>query len=299
MKYSLSNYPLRCYMTQSSWYKGANFSIPKGVLWHSTGANNPNLKRYVQPDDNADNRLELLNKIGINQYNNDWNHIKISSGVHAFIGKLANGEITSVQVGEWHKQAWGCGSGKNGSCNNSWIQFEICEDDLTDKDYFNAVYKEAIELTAYLCKLYNFDPKGTVIYNNIEVPVILCHQDSYRLGLGSNHKDVYHWFNKYGKTMEDVRNDVYNLLNPKPVIEPVNSDINITLSTLKKGSSGDQVKALQYILIGKKYDLGKWGADGDYGSATISAVKLFQKDNNLTTDGICGKQTWVKLLGGK
>ena len=32
----------------------------KGVLWHSTGANNPNIKRYVQPSDNDTNKTKLL-----------------------------------------------------------------------------------------------------------------------------------------------------------------------------------------------------------------------------------------------
>lgn len=85
-----------------------------------------------------------------------------------------------------------------GSCNNGWIQFEICEDNLGDPVYFEKVYREAVELTAYLCKLYNLDPQGTVTYNGVKVPIILCHQDSYRLGLGSNHGDVLHWLPRYG-----------------------------------------------------------------------------------------------------
>lgn len=60
--------------------------------------------------------------------------------------------------------------------------------------------------------MYNLDPHGTVMYNGVEVPVILCHYDSHKLGLGSNHGDVYHWFNKYGKTMDDVRDDVAALM---------------------------------------------------------------------------------------
>ena len=83
---------------------------------------------------------------------------------------------------------------------------------LTDRAYFDKVYKEAVELTAYLCKLYGLNPKGTVSYNGVTVPVILCHQDSYQLKLGSNHGDVLHWFKRYGKTMDDVRNDVAALL---------------------------------------------------------------------------------------
>ena len=53
MKYSKSNPPMTCMMTQSSCYKGTEKMTVKGILWHSTGANNPTLKRYVQPDDNA------------------------------------------------------------------------------------------------------------------------------------------------------------------------------------------------------------------------------------------------------
>jgi len=208
MKYTASNPPLRCFMRQSTWYQGAGPVTVRGVLWHSTGANNPNLKRYVQPDDNAPDRAELLELLGVNKNRNDWNHITRQAGVHAFIGKLAGGEAAAVQVGEWNKKAWGCGSGRKGSCNNGWIQFEICEDGLNDPVYFEQVYREAVELTAYLCQLYKLDPLGTVTYNGVKVPVILCHQDSYRLGLGSGHADVLHWFPKFGKSMEDVRNDV-------------------------------------------------------------------------------------------
>ena len=113
----------------------------------------------------------------------------------------------------WNYRPWGCGSGSKGSCNNGWIQFEICEDGLNDKAYFDKVYKEACELTAYLCKMYNLDPMGEAMCGNVSAPIILCHADSYRLGLGSNHGDVLHWFSKYGKTMADVRKDVKALMN--------------------------------------------------------------------------------------
>ena len=130
----------------------------------------------------------------------------------------------------WNYRPWGCGSGRKGSCNNGWIQFEICEGNLDDKDYFEKVYKEACEITAYLCNLYNLNPKGTVTVNGTKVPVILCHQDSYKLGFGSNHGDIYHWFKKHGKDMDDVRNDVAELMKDKtttsqitPVVKPSTS----------------------------------------------------------------------------
>lgn len=212
MKYTPANPPMQCFMRQSTWYRGAGKATIKGVLWHSTGANNKTLKRYVQPDDNAADRAKMLELLGVNKNHNDWNHSERQAGVHAFIGTLANGDVTTIQVGPWDKKAWGCGPGSKGSCNNGWIQFEICEDNLGDPVYFEKVYREAVELTAYLCKLYNLDPQGTVTYCGVKVPVILCHQDSYQLGLGSNHGDVLHWFPKYGKSMQTVRDDVSALL---------------------------------------------------------------------------------------
>ena len=212
MKYSNTNKPIQCFMTQSTCYKGTQKMTVKGVLWHSTGANNPNLKRYVQPDDNAANKAEMIALIGKNAYGNDWNHITRQAGLNCWIGKLADGTVATVQTMPWDFKPWGCGSGSKGSCNNGWIQFEICEDGLTDAAYFKKVYEEACEITAYLCQFFGIDPNGTVKVNGVDVPTILCHADSHKLGLGSNHGDVNHWFLKHGKSMATVRADVAALL---------------------------------------------------------------------------------------
>ena len=65
--------------------------------------------------------------------------------------------------------------------------------------------------------------------------------------------------------------------------------------TLRKGSKGKYVQLLQMKLKDKGYDLGKWGDDGDFGSATESAVKAFQRNSGLTADGVAGPKTWAKL----
>ena len=44
--------------------------------------------------------------------------------------------------------------------------------------------------------IHGLDPRGTVNFCGVKTPVILCHQDSYRIGLGGNHGDVYTWFNQ-------------------------------------------------------------------------------------------------------
>ena len=299
MKYNNTNKPLICMMTNSTCYKETGRMAVKGILWHSTGANNPWLKRYVQPSDNASDKAELLTKLGKNQYKNDWNHISVEAGLNAWIGKLANGTVATVQTMPWDYRPWGCGSGRRGSCNNGWIQFEICEDALTDKAYFEAVYKEACELTAYLCKMFSLNPKDSVSFNGVSVPVILCHQDSYKLGLGSNHGDVYNWFNKYGKTVDNVRNDVAALMTSSGTIIPnsttTTTPINSSSSCLGKGDEGPEVEQLQKNLIKLGYSCGSWGADGDFGNDTKKAVIKFQKEHGLDADGLVGPLTQAAI----
>lgn len=65
---------------------------------------------------------------------------------------------------------------------------------------------------------------------------------------------------------------------------------------LKHGAEGADVKVLQEYLITLGYDLGKWGADGDYGDATELAVMKFQKDNGLEADGDYGPITHDALM---
>ncbi len=301
MKYSSSNPPIKCIMTQSTCYQGTRQMAIKGVLWHSTGANNPNLKRYVQPDDDADSYNILMNLIGRNGNENDWNHKHVEAGLNAWIGKLANGSVAAVQTMPWNYRPWGCGSGKNGSCNNGWIQFEICEDNLKDATYFNAVYKEACELTAYLCKQFSIDPLGTVKVSGINVPTILCHYDSYKLGLGSGHVDVMHWFSKHNKTMDDVRKDVAALMGIQNGSSGTAKNVVCTpeLQVLKKGMVGRDVRNAMLILS----DLGYYADfipsyDETFGPKMDIAVRLFQKDRKLVDDGVIGPKTYEELYKG-
>lgn len=182
----------KCLLTKNDCYKAKRTIKPKGVMVHSTGANNPYIKRYVQPDDG---------KLGDNKYNNDWNKSGVGKCVHAFIGKLQDGTVATYQTLPWNRRGWHAGNGTSGkSANDTHISFEICEDSLTDKDYFNRVYQEAVELTAYLCKKYKLDP--------LKDGVVICHNEGYKRGVASGHADVTHWFPKHGKDMDDFRNDV-------------------------------------------------------------------------------------------
>ena len=80
---------------------------------------------------------------------------------------------------------------------------------------------------------------------------------------------------------------------------PVSNSTLPTNTTLRNGSTGSDVMALQNALIEAGYGtyLGKSLDDGIYGKGTEAAVKAYQKDNGLAVDGIAGKNTLGALSG--
>lgn len=64
---------------------------------------------------------------------------------------------------------------------------------------------------------------------------------------------------------------------------------------LRNGMEGDDVKELQTMLIQAGYNLGDWGADGDFGDATEIGVRNFQKKMQLEVDGQVGPKTLAAL----
>lgn len=186
----------QCILENNDCYKQNKKITPTGIVVHSTGANNPKLSRYVQPD--------IDGILGENKYGNHWNQSGIRKCVHAFIGKDKNGKVRVIQTLKWDQKCWGCGSGSKGSYNNSFIQFEIAEDSLADKKYFDECFELAAKLCAYLMKKYD-----------IKLENVISHRECYLRQMGSNHGDCDHWLKKFGKDMDWFREQVNAELNPK------------------------------------------------------------------------------------
>lgn len=243
-------------------YKAGRTITPKGIMVHSTGANNPNLNRYIGPDDGL---------LGKNQYNNHWNQDRPDGRqvcVHGFIGKLADGSIATYQTLPWNHRGWHGG----GSSNDTHISFEICEDGLTDASYFRAVYQEAVELCVYLCKLYGLTDKD-----------IIGHYEGYQLGIASNHGDPRNWFPKHGKSMDTFRDEVKALLNttaspdPAPNKEPLIHAGDIVKIIGSKYYGGkvipDWVKKLTWYVHSIKGNRAVLNEDENHEYAIMSPVK--------------------------
>lgn len=256
------------FLTRNDCFKQGRKIVPDGIVVHSTGANNKKLSRYIQPDDGI---------IGKNINNNDWNRSGVSKCVHAFIGADSGGKVRIYQTLPWNYKCWGCGTGSKGSCNKSYIQFEICEDALTDREYFDESFDMAVRLCRYLMQQ----------YPAIKLQNVISHAEAHKRGYASGHTDCDHWLARFGKNMNWFRDRIKEEMpeNPYPVPDK-------TLYRFRPDMNKDNVRWMQWALNRMNYGL---EPDGKFGPATEAALKGAQKRLGLETDGRCGPATRAAL----
>ena len=178
---------IQCYLTKNPCYRKGTPMKPVGIVVHSTGANNPHLCRYV----------DCPEWLGVNRYGNHWNRPEAATLVHGAIGLDKEGIVTVVNTLPYTMAAWGVGKGSRGSYNydpTGHIQFEMCEDDLTDPSYFDQVMGTAVAYCAQLCREYGLAAES-----------IVSHKEAHAQGYASNHGDPENWMGRFGMTMEDFR----------------------------------------------------------------------------------------------
>ena len=187
---------------------------PVGIIIHSTGADNPNLKRYV-------NAPEIC---GVNPYKNYFDRPDSNVCPHAVIGKDKNGDVRAAKLLPWNVCCWGCGNGSKGSYNYApaYIQIEIAEDALNDRAYF----EDAFGLAADLCK------RLMKNYPTIKPENIISHKEACARGYASNHGDPEHWLVRFGKNMDWFR----SLVAPE-------KQVRITAEITVGQSKADEVSA--------------------------------------------------------
>ena len=178
---------IQCYQTKNPCYRKGTPMKPVGIVVHSTGANTPHLCRYV----------DCPEWLGVNRYGNHWNRPEAATLVHGAIGLDKEGFVTVVNTLPYTMAAWGVGKGSRGSYNydpTGHIQFEMCEDDLTDPSYFDQVMGTAVAYCAQLCREYGLAAES-----------IVSHKEAHAQGYASNHGDPENWMGRFGMTMEDFR----------------------------------------------------------------------------------------------
>ena len=288
---------IQVFQTKNPSYIRNRAITPVGVFVHATGANNKNLKRYVDAEE----------FVGKNTYNNHWNKASATKSVHAWIGYDKNEDVIVAQTLPYDRACWGAGGGKKGSYNydpHAYLQFEICQGSDTDEEYYWKAITVAEEYCAHLCKQYGWTAEN-----------ITSHYEAYAAGYASNHGDPRSWMKHFGDSMDKFRSRVEARLNGTELaVETVTATVkqttestktstnentevktvNVELQQLKNGSRGTQVKTLQRLLNSMFYDCGT--VDGIWGKKTNKAVLAFQEDKGLEADGIVGAKTWAALL---
>jgi peptidoglycan hydrolase-like protein with peptidoglycan-binding domain len=69
--------------------------------------------------------------------------------------------------------------------------------------------------------------------------------------------------------------------------------MTLTWPTERRGFTGENVKSVQYLLDGQGASI---AVDGSFGPQTEAAVRTFQANRGLTSDGIVGNATWPALI---
>lgn len=180
-------------MTKNPCYTAGRKITVKGLMLHSVGCPQPNASVFIK----------------------NWNTPSYGTAcVHGFID---GNDGTVYQTLPWNHRGWHCASGPKGSGNNTHIGVEMCEpasirytggSSFTCSNLSAArvsvkkTYEGAVELFAYLCKLYGINPTAD--------GVIISHREGHARGIASNHGDPEHLWNGLGMgyTMNTFRKDV-------------------------------------------------------------------------------------------
>lgn len=180
-------------MTKNPCYTAGRKITVKGLMLHSVGCPQPNALVFIK----------------------NWNTPSYGTAcVHGFID---GNDGTVYQTLPWNHRGWHCASGPKGSGNNTHIGVEMCEPasirytggaSFTCSNLSAArasvkkTYEAAVELFAYLCKLYGLNPTAD--------GVIISHREGHARGIASNHGDPEHLWNGLGMgyTMNTFRKDV-------------------------------------------------------------------------------------------
>lgn len=166
---------IKSILTKNPCYTAGRKITVKGLMLHSVGCSQPSAQVFIRM----------------------WNSPSYGAAcVHGFIdGNSGN----IYQTLPWNHRGWHCGSGRNGSGNNTHIGVEMCEpatirytggstftcSNLADaRACARRTYNAAVELFAYLCKEYGLNP--------MKDGVILSHAEGNARGIATNHGDPEH-----------------------------------------------------------------------------------------------------------
>lgn len=115
--------------------------------------------------------------------------------------------------------------------------------------------------------------------------------------MSANKGDVFYYVDKSGNWYQIqsgywVKNTYASVMSDKEIDDYIDSG-DYSGGTYKEGDTGTMVTWIQESLTTLKYYEGD--ISGNYGRLTKEAVRLFQKDHDLSADGVAGPKTIAKI----
>ena len=174
------------FLTKSGCYRAGRKIVVKGLMIHSVGCPQPRASAFIS----------------------NWDKADAGACVHAIVEP--GGDV--YQLLPWDCRGWHCGGGGNGTHigvemtepatirytgGSDWVE---TGDGRNTESHVSATYKYAVELFAYLCRMYGLDPLAD--------GVVVSHSEGHRRGIASNHGDVEHIWKRFGMSMGQFRKDI-------------------------------------------------------------------------------------------
>lgn len=205
----------------------------------------------------------------------------LAGTVHYYVDSKSVYQTLDHSDGAW---AVGDGKGKYGITNRNSISIEICVNPETD--YYTAVDKTE-QLSALLLKQYGWGTDR--LKRHYDASRKHCPRRLMNEGKWPEFVKKTELYMKNGKSQN--KNKTTEIKNPTQKNEStaaLTEKLTVQLPIIQKSSTGPAVSMLQAMLQVK--------VDGIFGIQTETSLKAFQKNVKIEADGICGAETWKKVV---
>lgn len=245
---------------------------------------------------------------------------RIDENGKAYGGKAGDQTGKEVSTQKWYKHSKGWRVFRAKRRENALKIAEVvdwaCDDPMVGYDQWNR-HTLYVELARYaFAKLYTSKNVETDCSALVRVCLMFCGIDvpeAFRTGnmpdyllasgefvelKGAKYTDQYNYLGRGDILVTKTSGHTVVVLDdgPKYEGEPVSKIYTLGDRLLKNGREGEDVKVLQEYLIQLGYDVGRYGASGDYDDSTELAVRAFQKDAGVGVDGDYGPITHKALM---
>lgn len=206
---------------------------------------------------------------------------------------------TVIQSLDTAHDAWHAGSSTG---NRKAVALELTGGNSWSEAYWRSVIDRVAPVVAEVCRIHGITPRFLSVAEAKagKLTGFVTHDDMRRAWGGTSHTDPGPNFPKaYAVAAVKRHMDIPTapVVNPpKPPTPPVTDwtvKLIMALPMVERNSKGQIVKNVQGLLNAHGYSL---KIDGDFGPATDSAVRSFQKSRKLVVDGEVGQKTYTALI---